>query len=121
MAARNEDVLRGRGLMLDRPQLAFYLRVDDGLTMAGGPKCGLTASRTMRHPAGAPVAAGIAEDDRAEADAITKAPGYAPQASPAQLRLPPQRARELAQHLEQLAQQKRVRTEEVRHLLGAWI
>ena len=121
VAVRNEDVLRGRGLMLDGPQQAFYLHVDDGLVMAGGKHGGPTATRTMHHLADALVEAGFVVDDRTEASAMTKVLGYAPQASPAQLRLPPRRSRALALQLGELAECRKLDTEELRSLLGVWI
>ncbi|CAK0898424.1 unnamed protein product, partial [Prorocentrum cordatum] len=121
VAVRNEDVLRGRGLVLDGPQMAFYLRVDDGVVMAGGSGCGPRATEKMHHLADALAEAGFVVTDRTEASDMQKVLGYAPQARPAQLRLPPKRARELARQLEEMGAARTLHTEELRSLLGAWI
>ncbi|CAK0800419.1 unnamed protein product [Prorocentrum cordatum] len=121
VAVRNEDVLRGRGLVLDGPQMAFYLRVDDGVAMAGGLDGGSRATKTMHQLADALTEAGFVVTDRTEACDMRKVLGYAPQARPAQLRLPPTRARELVQQLELMSGARTVDTEELRSLLGIWI
>ncbi|CAK0872525.1 unnamed protein product [Prorocentrum cordatum] len=121
VAVRNEDVLRGRGLVLDGPQMAFYLHVDDGVVMAGGSGCGPRATGKMHQLAGALAEAGFVVTDRTEASDMQKVLGYAPQARPAQLRLPPKRARELVQQLEAMGATRTLHTEELRSLLGAWI
>ncbi|CAK0883180.1 unnamed protein product [Prorocentrum cordatum] len=121
VAVRNEDVFRGRGLVLDGPQMAFYLHVDDGVVMAGGSGCGPRASGKMHQLADALAEAGFVVTDRTEASDMQKVLGYAPQARPAQLRLPPKRARELAQQLEAMGSTRPLHTEELRSLLGAWI
>ncbi|CAK0885210.1 unnamed protein product, partial [Prorocentrum cordatum] len=121
VAVRNEDVLRGRGLVLDGPQMAFYLRVDDGVVMAGGSGCGPRATGKMHQLADALAEAGFVVTDRTEASDMQKVLGYAPQARPAQLRLPPKRARELVQQLEAMGATRTLRTEELRSLLGVWI
>ncbi|CAK0851604.1 unnamed protein product, partial [Prorocentrum cordatum] len=121
VAVRNEDVLRGRGLVLDGPQMAFYLHVDDGVVMAGGSGCGPRASGKMHQLADALAEAGFVVTDRTEASDMQKVLGYAPQARPAQLRLPPKRARELVQQLEAMGATRSLHTEELRSLLGVWI
>ncbi|CAK0846110.1 unnamed protein product [Prorocentrum cordatum] len=121
VAVRNEDVLRGRGLVLDGPQMAFYLRVDDGVVMAGGSGCGPRATEKMHHLADALAEAGFVVTDRTEASDMQKVLGYAPQARPAQLRLPPKRARELVRQLEEMGATRTLHTEELRSLLGVWI
>ncbi|CAK0900846.1 unnamed protein product, partial [Prorocentrum cordatum] len=88
VAVRNEDVLRGRGLVLDGPHLAFYLHVDDGAVMAGGKDGGSRATSTMHQLADALAEAGFVVTDRAEACDMRKVLGYAPQARPAQLCIP---------------------------------
>ncbi|CAK0903818.1 unnamed protein product, partial [Prorocentrum cordatum] len=121
VAVRNEDVLRGRGLVLDGPQMAFYLHVDDGVAMAGGSGCGPRASGKMHQLADALAEAGFVVTDRTEASDMQKVLGCAPQARPAQLRLPPKRARELVQQLEAMGATRSLHTEELRSLLGVWI
>ncbi|CAK0804568.1 unnamed protein product, partial [Prorocentrum cordatum] len=121
VAARSEDVLRGRGLVLDGPQMAFYLHVDDGVVMAGGQDGGSRATSMMHQLADALAEAGFVVTDRTEASDMRKVLGYAPQARPAQLRLPPARARELVQQLELMSGARSVDTEELRSLLGVWI
>ncbi|CAK0846343.1 unnamed protein product [Prorocentrum cordatum] len=121
VAVRNEDVLRGRGLVLDGPQMAFYLHVDDGAVMAGGSGCGPRATGKMHQLADALAEAGFVVTDRTEASDMQKVLGYAPQARPAQLRLPPKRARELVQQLEAMGAARTLHTEELRSLLGVWI
>ncbi|CAK0884075.1 unnamed protein product [Prorocentrum cordatum] len=121
VAVRNEDVLRGRGLVLDGPQMAFYLHVDDGVAMAGGSGCGPRATEKMHHLADALAEAGFVVTDRTEASDMQKVLGYAPQARPAQLRLPPKRARELVRQLEEMGATRTLHTEELRSLLGVWI
>ncbi|CAK0821636.1 unnamed protein product, partial [Prorocentrum cordatum] len=121
VAVRNEDVLRGRGLVLDGPQMAFYLHVDDGVAMAGGNGCGPRATGKMHQLADALAEAGFVVTDRTEASDMQKVLGYAPQARPAQLRLPPKRARELVQQLEAMGATRTLHTEELRSLLGVWI
>eukprot|EP00959_Pyramimonas_sp_CCMP1952_P186034 3890159-Pyramimonas_sp.AAC.1 len=63
--------------------------------MAGGSGCGPRATEKMHHLADALAEAGFVVTDRTEASDMQKVLGYAPQARPAQLRLPPKRAREL--------------------------
>ena len=117
----NEEAERGRAVILKGPQWGFYLHVDDGVCMAGGPSAARDASSLMHTLADGLEDKGFIVSDRTEPSEVKKLVGYSRSPTPARLEAPILKACLIDEALRFMADHHSVDTLLLRRVTSIWI
>ncbi len=120
VAVLNEDVVRGRSVVLRDKQAGAHLHVDDGAILCSATTPGLS-HQIMHRSADSLERIGFQVKDRQTDGSLSKILGYEPRRHPARLSLPADKAILLIDSLRSLAGQRGVEVDELRSVTGVWI
>ncbi len=121
VAFLNEEVVKGKRVIIDNKQASIYMHVDDGVVCAGGSGGKEQANEIMHFCADSLGSVGFTVDSRTQAELMEKVVGYAPVTTPARFTLPERKAVALQESLMFLTARSRVHTGELHSILGLWI
>lgn len=103
MSILNEDVVKGKGLVITPEQCCTYVHVDDGIVVGDRRAQGIQkVNAWMETFANSLHEQGFIVNERNPDAQVEKVVGYAPRRSPAQLRLVPSKAASLYNELHRL-------------------
>ena len=116
----NEDVPRGRRVVLGQQQMAMYMHVDDGVFLSGGAMAELNG-RMMNQCADDLETLGFRVPDRQDDSVLEKVVGYEIQRRPAAFRVPALKAVHLRAALLWTTRRRRVHVPTLARLVGIWV
>jgi len=121
VAFLNEDAERKVQTVLDARQRAFYLHVDDGLSMTSDVAPEHGAQHMMNQVADGWESIGFHVPDRRVSERIFRVIGYEIESRPAEVRLPRTKAAELHSELTDILRPRVVEVARLSHAMGVWV